>query len=114
MLADTSNIVLTHGGTALAIVGLIEWLKRFAWVRGSITFICRSVSFLAAVAVHIGITLSLTPTNGGGWDIGGHIPSIGALVAALFQVMMQFFYQEGTYQVYSGVKALQTIAAAHK
>ena len=106
----TNNIVLTHLGSALAVVGLIEQLKKFKWVQQAQTLICRTISVLGAFAVHIGITMTWTPAANGGWDFGGHVPAISVMVLAAYHIVLQFLYQEGFYTGLQGIQALQTIA----
>ena len=110
MDANTSNIVLTHTGSALATVGLIQVLKQFKWVQQAQKLITRTFSVIGAFAVHIGITMTWTPAPQGGWNIAAFVPSFSLMLVAAYHIALQFFYNEGAYQGLQMVQSVQKIA----
>jgi len=108
----TNNIVLTHIGSALAAVGFIQWLKSFKWVQQAMKLVTRTISVLAAFAVHIGIVFTWTPAPSGGWNFAAFIPSFSVLLIAAYHVLLQYFYNETAYQGFQAAQSLRTLAKA--
>lgn len=106
----TSSIVLTHVGSALAVVGVIQKLKAAKWVQPAKKLICRTASVISAIAVHIGITVTWSHVSGGGWTGIVAIPSVSVMAVTVFHIAEQFFYQETGYQALSAIQFLEQIA----
>jgi hypothetical protein len=102
----TTNILLTHFGSATLVVGAIQWLKKAKWVQQASKLICRTASVIAAIAIHLGITWTWNPTEHT-LLISGLTLSVIAVNA--FHIAAQYIYQETGYQALQGIQSIQAI-----
>jgi len=107
----TSNIVLTHIGSSLTVVGAIQalksWLGSTAWYKKIAAWAPRAASAIGAIAVHAGISWTWQHQVAGGWIFNATIPPLSVLLLSLYHIAVQYLYQETAYQGFSGIQSMQ-------
>jgi hypothetical protein len=104
-----ANPVLTHGGTAFAVIYVLQKLKKADWfplLKAGQAWVTRAASITVALGVGLGISYEWNPASHALLITG---LSWGLIAPKLMTVFVQYATQESGYQVLQGIQAAQSI-----